>query len=254
MKKTNYNNDGLKPFFVLEDPPNYGKPNYGYEFIDKHHEKIGVALWIFILLCAIITSKAFYEYGQANDPVSTKANVTVTVTRHSDPFSGPDFNKRYEVDPKIKAAVDSMWAAEKGKRDSLKAADDSMWAAEKGKRDSLKAAEAEKRKQFVRDSILAYVHKKDSIRKELIRQDSIRLELERQKKAQIEYIAVIDDGITKRTVNVNTVSDTLTEDMTNQLGETFSTMAVEAVRERQREIDKTKDYYKRLRLPTERLL
>ena len=129
-----------------------------------------------------------------------------------------------------------------------------MWAAEKGKRDSLKAAEAEKRKQFVRDSILAYVHKKDSIRKELIRLDSIRLELERQKKAQIEYIAVIDDGITKRTVNVNTVSDTLTENMTNQLGETFSTMAVEAVRERQKEIDKTKDYYKRLRLPTERLL
>lgn len=233
--KTNYNNDEPKPF-VLEDPPNYGKPNYGYEFIDKHYEKIGVALWIFILLCTVIVSKAFYEYGQANDPVSTKTNVSVTVTRHSEPFSGPDFNKRYEIDPKIKAAVDSMWAAEKGKRDSLK------------------AAEAEKRKQFVHDSILAYVHKKDSIRKELIRQDSIRLELERQKKAQIEYIAVIDDGITKRTVNVNTVSDTLTEDMTNRLGETFSTMTVEAVRERQREIDKTKDYYKRLRLPTERLL
>lgn len=243
MMKTNYNNNEPTPnygklikSFILEDPPNYGKPNYGYKFIDKHHEKIGVALWIFVFLCTIITCKAFYEYGQANDPVSTKANVTVTVTRHSDPFSGPDFNKRYEVDPKIKAAVDSMWAAEKEKRDSLK------------------AAEAEKRKQFVRDSILAYVHKKDSIRKELIRQDSIRLELERQKKAQIEYIAVIDDGITKRTVNVNTVSDTLTEDMTNQLSETFSTMAVEAVRERQKEIDRTKDYYKRLRLPTERLL
>lgn len=245
MKKTNYNNDesyephvtdqSYKPF-VLEDPPNYGKPNYGYEFINKHHEKIGVALWIFVLLCSVVICKSFYEYGQAHEPVSTKANVSVTVTRHSDPSSGPDFNKRYEVDPKVKAAVDSMWAAEKAKRDSMK------------------TAEAEKRKQFVRDSILAYVHKKDSIRKELIRLDSIRLDLERQRKAQIEYIAVIDDGITKRTVNVNAVSDTLTEDMTNQLGETFGTMAVEAVRERQKEIDRTKDYYKRLRLPTERLL
>lgn len=78
---------------------------------DYYNDK--ARLWIFILLCTVIVSKAFYEYGQANDPVSTKANVTVTVTRHSDPFSGPDFNKRYEVDPKIKAAVDSMWAAEK---------------------------------------------------------------------------------------------------------------------------------------------
>ena len=80
------------------------------------------------------------------------------------------------------------------------------------------------------------------------------MELERQKKAQIEYIAVIDDGITKRTVNVNTVSDTLPENVTEQLGEAFETMTLEAVRERQKEIDRTKDYYKHLRLPTERIL
>lgn len=235
MKKSNYNNDEPKPF-VLEDPPDYGKPNYGYKFINKHHGKINAALWILVLLWTVITCKVFYEHGQEKELFSTKANVSVTVTRHSELFRGPDFNKRYEVVPKLKTAIDSMWAAETEKRDSLK------------------AAEAEKRKQFVRDSILAYAHKKDSIRNELIRQDSIRLELERQKKVQIEYIAVIDDGITKRIVNVNTVSDTLTENMTNQLGEAFSIMAVETVRERQKEIDKIKDYYKRHLLPTEKLL
>lgn len=99
-----------------------------------------------------------------------------------------------------------------------------------------------------------YIYRRDSIRAELLREDSLRLELEKAKKAKIDYIAVIDDGITKRTVNVNSVVDTLTEEVTTQLGKTFTIMSVESAKERQKEIDRTKDYYKHLRIKTEQIL
>ena len=224
------------PPWVQPDPIDYGTPNIGYETINKHSEKISAFLFIFILVCSVITCKAFYEYGQENEAISTRVNVSSTVVHHGSNDGFDFFNKRYEIDPKVKVLIDSMEQAEREKRLAME------------------AEEREKRKQFMRDSILAYVHMRDSIRHEILRQDSIRMELERQRKAQIEYIAVIDDGITKRTVNVNTVSDTLPESVTKQLGEAFETMALEAVRERQKEIDRTKDYYKHLRLPTERIL
>jgi hypothetical protein len=224
------------PPWLQPDPVNYGTPNIGYETINKHSEKISAFLFIFILVCSVITCKAFYEYGQENETISTRVNVSSTVVHHSSNDGFDFFNKRYEIDPKVKTLIDSMEQAEREKRLAME------------------AEEREKRKQFMRDSILAYVHMRDSIRHEILRQDSIRMELERQRKAQIEYIAVIDDGITKRTVNVNTVSDTLPENVTKQLGEAFETMTLEAVRERQKEIDRTKDYYKHLRLPTERIL
>lgn len=235
MTNNHYNENTDSPR-VQPDPIDYGTPNIGYETINKHSEKISALLFIFILVCAVITSKAFYEYGQENEPISTRVNASSTVVHHGSDDGFDFFHKRYEIDPKVKALIDSMEQAEREKRLAME------------------AEEREKRKQFMRDSILAYVHMRDSIRHEILRQDSIRMELERQRKAQIEYIAVIDDGITKRTVNVNTVSDTLPESVTKQLGEAFETMTLEAVRERQNEIDRTKDYYKRLRLPTERIL
>ena len=75
-----------------------------------------------------------------------------------------------------------------------------------------------------------------------------------QKKIKVDFIAFIDDGITKRTVNVNSVVDTLTEEVTTQLGKTFTIMSVESAKERQKEIDRTKDYYKHLRIKTEQIL
>lgn len=229
------NHDSNKPY-VVPDPIDYGTPNIGYETINKHSEKISAFLFIFILVCSVITCKAFYEYGQENEVISTRVNISSTVVHHGSNDGFDFFHKRYEIDPKVKVLIDSMEQAEREKRLAME------------------AEEREKRKQFLRDSILAYVHMRDSIRHEILRQDSIRMELERQRKAQIEYIAVIDDGITKRTVNVNTVSDTLPETITEQLGKAFETMTLEAVRERQKEIDRTKDYYKHLRLPTERIL
>lgn len=229
------NHDSNKPW-VQPDPVHYGTPNIGYETINKHSEKISAFLFIFILICSVITCKAFYEYGQENEPISIKVNASSTVVQHSSNDDFDFFSKRFEIDPKVKAMIDSMEQVEREKRLAME------------------AEEREKRKQFMRDSILAYVHMRDSIRHEILRQDSIRMELERQRKAQIEYIAVIDDGITKRTVNVNTVSDTLPESVTEQLGEAFEKMTLETVRERQKEIDRTKDYYKHLRLPTERIL
>ena len=112
----------------------------------------------------------------------------------------------------------------------------------------------EERRQHIRDSLARFIYRRDSIRAELVRQDSIRLELEKKRQARIDYFAVIDDGITKRTVNVNSVVDTLTEQVTTELGNAFTTMSIETVKERQKEIDRTKDYYKRLRIKTEQLL
>lgn len=73
-------------------------------------------------------------------------------------------------------------------------------------------------------------------------------------KVLVEMHTIIDDGITKRTVNVNSVVDTLTEEVTTQLGKTFTIMSVESAKERQKEIDRTKDYYKHLRIKTEQIL
>lgn len=235
MTNNHYNENTDSPW-VQPDPVEYGTPNIGYETINKHSEKISALLFIFILICSVITCKAFYEYGQENEPISTRVNTSSTVIHHGSNDGFDFFHKRYEIDPKVKTLIDSMEQAEREKRLAME------------------AEEREKRKQFMRDSILTYVHMRDSIRHEILRQDSIRMELERQRKAQIEYIAVIDDGITKRTINVNTVSDTLPETVTEQLGKAFETMTLEAVRERQKEIDRTKDYYKHLRLPTERIL
>jgi hypothetical protein len=112
-------------------------------------------------------------------------------------------------------------------------------------------AENERHKQYVRDSIMQYLHTRDSIRLELLREDSIKIELERQKKVKIDYIAIIDDGITKRTVKVNSIGDSLTAENTEVLGKSFFAATYQAVVDRQKEINKNKNYYKFLRLNPE---
>jgi len=163
--------------------------------------------------------------------------VSTTVIHHNAETTNPSafskfLNKKIKGDPKIIAAFDSLMEAKR----------------------ATTLDEQEERRQHIRDSLAQYIQRRDSIRAELLREDSLRLELEKAKKAKIDYIAVIDDGITKRTVNVNSVVDTLTEEVTTQLGKTFTIMSVESAKERQKEIDRTKDYYKHLRIKTEQIL
>lgn len=183
---------------------------------------------------AIVSFKANLAIGE-----STKIDmqVSTTVIHHNAETTNPSafskfLNKKIKGDPKIIAAFDSLMEAKR----------------------ATTLAEQEEHRQHIRDSLAQYIYRRDSIRAELLREDSLRLELEKAKKAKIDYIAVIDDGITKRTVNVNSVVDTLTEEVTTQLGKTFTIMSVESAKERQKEIDRTKDYYKHLRIKTEQIL
>lgn len=223
---------------IIPDPPDYGKQNFGYEFCKKHGDKTGAILFILLLvgLCtfAIVSFKANLAIGE-----STKIDmqVSTTVIHHNAETTNPSafskfLNKKIKGDPKIIAAFDSLMKAKR----------------------ATTLAEQEEHRQHIRDSLAQYIYRRDSIRAELLREDSLRLELEKAKKAKIDYIAVIDDGITKRTVNVNSVVDTLTEEVTTQLGKTFTIMSVESAKERQKEIDRTKDYYKHLRIKTEQIL
>ena len=223
---------------VIPDPPDYGKQNFGYEFCNKHGDKTGAILFILLLvgLCtfAIVSLKANLNLGE---PRPVDMQVSTTVIHHGVEKTNPSafskfLNKKIEGDPKLIAAFDSLMEAQR----------------------AATLAEQEERRQHIRDSLAQYIQRRDSIRAELLREDSLRLELEKAKKAKIDYIAVIDDGITKRTVNVNSVVDTLTEQVTTQLGNAFTTMSIETVKERQKEIDRTKDYYKRLRIKTEQIL
>ena len=116
------------------------------------------------------------------------------------------------------------------------------------------AKKAEARRKFVDDSIARYQVLHDSLFEAMRVNDSIDAALVNKKKIKVDFIAFIDDGITKRTVNVNSVVDTLTEEVTTQLGKTFTIMSVESAKERQKEIDRTNDYYKHLRIKTEQIL
>ena len=69
------------------------------------------------------------------------------------------------------------------------------------------------------------------------------LELEKSHKVKAEYIAFIDDGITSRQVVVNAEADSLTPEGMTVMGNSFGEMTLNAVRDRQREIDSNKNYY-----------
>lgn len=100
------------------------------------------------------------------------------------------------------------------------------------------------RAQFIKDGLMI----------ELAKQDAENLKLAEERKAKITYTAVIDDGITKRVVGVNTISDSLIPEIAMQVGKSFQTISVQIAKDRQAEIDKNSEYYKHERLNTESIL
>ncbi|MBR1610896.1 MAG: hypothetical protein IJ672_05365 [Methanobrevibacter sp.] len=110
--------------------------------------------------------------------------------------------------------------------------------------DSMTLVKQQDREQFIKDSLMI----------ELAKQDAENLKLAEERKAKITYTAVIDDGITKRVVDVNTISDSLTPEIAMQVGKSFQTISVQTAKDRQAEIDKNSEYYKHERLKTESML
>lgn len=107
-------------------------------------------------------------------------------------------------------------------------------AEEKRKADSIK---------YVQDSIIKYDRIHDSIAVAIKTQDSLNAELAKKQQVRAEYIAFIDDGVTSREVKVNAVADSLTPEGMQAMGESFTEMSLNAVRDRQNEIDNNKEYY-----------
>lgn len=107
-------------------------------------------------------------------------------------------------------------------------------AEEKRKADSIK---------YVQDSIAKYDRIHDSIAVAIKTQDSLDAELVKKQQVRAEYIALIDDGVTSREVKVNAVADSLTPEGMQAMGESFTEMSLNAVRDRQNEIDNNKEYY-----------
>lgn len=221
--------------YIPEEPPYYGKPNKGYEFIVKYGKimKISTLVATIVFFCLISITLFMINIDVSK---SASAKITVSTTYHNNNTNTSVIsnllNKKIEKNTEMIALVDSMMETKR------------LAALE----------EQEKHKQHIRDSLARYIHVRDSIRTEILKEDSIKLELERAKKVKIDYIAVIDDGITKRTVNVNSVADSLTPENTEILGKNFHTVTYQAVIDRQNEINKTRNYYKHLRLKTESLL
>lgn len=227
-------NQEPKPY-IPEEPPYYGKPNKGYEFIVKYGKimKISTLVAMIVFFCLISITLFMINIDVSK---SASAKITVSTTYHNNNTNTSVIsnllNKKIEKNTEMIALVDSMMETKR------------LAALE----------EQEKHKQHIRDSLARYIHVRDSIRTEILKEDSIKLELERAKKVKIDYIAVIDDGITKRTVNVNSVADSLTPENTEILGKNFHTVTYQAIINRQNEINKTRNYYKHLRLKTESLL
>lgn len=90
----------------------------------------------------------------------------------------------------------------------------------------------------------------DKARDELAKKDSIMMSHAFNKQTNIEYIAVINDGITKRTVNLSALTDSLEIDDIEKLGDSFAQQAIQAVSDRNKEI-KDKNYYKHTLLEAE---
>lgn len=226
----------VKPYIPAEKPY-YGKPNFGYNFLVKYGKamKINTFIAMVVFVCLMAVTLFMTNIDVSNHQAN--ATTTVTVIQH-------------ELKQDIPTAVSKFLNKHVNRNPELITKFDSLMEA----RRAATLEEQERNRQRIRDSLAQYFHVRDSIRAELLREDSIKAELERAKKVKIDYIAVIDDGITKRTVNVNSISDTLTPENTEILGKTFHTVTYQAVIDRQKEINKTKNYYKHLRLKTESLL
>ena len=215
--------------------PNYGKINIGYKFLKKFGGIMKLSLFIAMTIIIGLLSISLF-FINVEESKQIQVNTTTTVVQHEPKQDIPTafskfLNKNVKGNPEMIAKFDSLMEANRAA-----------------------TLENSRRKQYIKDSLIHYFQIRDSIRIELLKQDSIRLELERDKKARIDYIAIIDDGITKRTVNVNSVADSLTPENMEILGKTFHTATYQAVIDRQKEIDKDKNYYKHLRLNTESLL
>lgn len=103
--------------------------------------------------------------------------------------------------------------------------------------------EIEAHKKFVEDSIARYQVLHDSIFEATRIQDSINTELAKEQKIKVDYIAFIDDGVTSRQVVINTLADSITPNDITILGNSFAKMTYSAIKDRQNEIDKNKEYY-----------
>jgi hypothetical protein len=226
----------VKPH-IPPEKPHYGKPNFGYNFIVKYGKAMQINTFIAMVVFVCLMGVTLFMTNIDVSKHQVNATTTVTVVQHEPKQDIPTafskfLNKNVKGNPEMIAKFDSLMEA----------------------RRVATLEEQERNRQRIRDSLAQYFHVRDSIRAELLREDSLKAELERAKKVKIDYIAVIDDGITKRTVNVNSVADSLTAENTELLGKTFHTATYQAVIDRQKEINKNKDYYKHLRLNIESLL
>jgi hypothetical protein len=118
-------------------------------------------------------------------------------------------------------------------------------AEEKRKADSIK---------YVQDSIVKYNQIHDSIAVAIKTQDSLDAELVKKQQVKAEYIAIIDDGVTSREVKVNAVADSLTPEGMQAMGESFTEMSLNAVRDRQNEIDNNKVNFSQLKIQSDLII
>lgn len=210
-----------------EDEPNYGNVSLSYPYLVKHDKKIHAGLFLFFLFATIFVVLKFTEVNNETPDIDIYVSSTVT------------YSSNYKM-----ASMDIAAA----KKNALFSYTEEDWEKTKTKvkqiQDSMALVKQQDREQFIKDSLMI----------ELAKQDAENLKLAEEKKAKITYTAVIDDGITKRVVDVNTISDSLTPEIAMQVGKSFQTISVQTAKDRQAEIDKNSEYYKHERLKTESML
>lgn len=215
-----------KPYLV-EDEPNYGNVSITYPYLVKHNKKIHAGLFLFFLFITFFVVLKFTEVDQNTPDIDIYVSSTVTYNNNYKMLSSDINAAKNKV---IFPYTEEDWERTKTKVKQIQ--------------DSIALVKKENREQFVKDSIML----------ELAKQDAENLKLAEEKKAKITYTAVIDDGITKRVVDVNTVSDSLTPEIAMQVGKSFQDISVQTAKDRQEEIDKNSEYYKHERLKSESML
>lgn len=217
-----------KPHLESE-PPNYGRPNRIGMFFEKYDELVsgGLAFLFIATICALIVL-FFDESNKTPDMGGNEILVSSKITYNDIYSEFAHMSDKWKfLDPEVKHILDSLYQAEM------------LIMANKA---------TEERKKQIQDSILREAQIRDSIAAELVKQDSANLELAKENKVKITYTAIIDDGITRRTVDVNSISDTITPNMVKRFGNAFQEISIEAAHDRQQEIDKNPDYYKNSRI------
>ncbi len=215
-----------KPYLEA-DEPNYGNISITYPYLVKHNRKIHVSLFLIFLFATIFVTFKFIEVNSKTPDIDIFVSSIVT------------YGNNYKTTP---IDIDAA------KKNALFSYTEEDWKKTKTKvkqiRDSMALVKQQDHEQFIKDSLMI----------ELAKQDAENLKLAEERKSKITYTAVIDDGITKRVVDVNTISDSLTPEITMQVGKSFQTISVQTAKDRQTEIDKNSEYYKHERLKTESML